>query len=343
MMTETQQITLTREAGKPSIIELPDVGGMEEGLALLEAEKDAVIAEMTASGSVLVRGLPVTDAEAFARVRDVLLPRPAAYKEKATPRTDFGGGVFSSTDLPAIQPIRLHNENSYTLDFPGTLLFCCVIAPEKGGATTVGDMREVLAMIPEDLRRRFEEHGWLLVRNYSALAGLPWQTSFATEEPAEVEAYCSENVIGCEWLDEETLRTRQRRSAIITHPGTGEQVWFNHAAFWSRWSLDEDVRDVLLETYGEDGLPFETFVGDGTPLTQEEADVLNDAYTKVTRRETYQVGDLLMVDNILNAHGREAFEGDRKILVAMGDPIPLADCAPTAGPSTTASENGNHQ
>ncbi|PWV45669.1 TauD/TfdA family dioxygenase [Nocardiopsis sp. L17-MgMaSL7] len=340
MSLTTEKAVVRREAGKPSIIELPGVRDMDEAVRVLERERPAITAELTSAGSVLVRGLPVQDAAAFGRVRDVLLPQPAAYKEKATPRTDFGGGVFSSTDLPAIQPIRLHNENSYTLDFPGTLLFCCVVAPDKGGATTVGDMREVLELVPEDLRRRFEEHGWLLVRNYSALAGLPWQTSFATESPAEVEAYCAENVIGCEWLDEETLRTRQRRSAIVTHPGTGERVWFNHAAFWSRWSLDEDVRDVLLETYGEEGLPFETFVGDGTPLTREEADALNDAYSRATRRETYQVGDLLMVDNILNAHGREAFEGDRKILVAMGDPVPLADCAPTAPPATGASQDG---
>lgn len=335
-----EKITLRRESGKPSIIEIPGVRDMDEAVRRLEQEREAITRELTEAGSVLVRGLPVEDASAFGRVRDVLLPRPAAYKEKATPRTDFGGGVFSSTDLPAIQPIRLHNENSYTLDFPGTLLFCCVTAPDKGGATTVGDMREALRLIPEELRRRFEEHGWLLVRNYSALAGLPWQTSFSTESPAEVEAYCQENVIGCEWLDEETLRTRQRRSAIITHPTTGEKVWFNHAAFWSRWSLDEDVRDVLVETYGEDGLPFETFVGDGTPLTREEADALNAAYTKVTRRETYQKGDLLLVDNILNAHGREAFEGDRKILVAMGDPVPLDACSPTTAPSTTVSRDG---
>ncbi|AFR09453.1 TauD/TfdA family dioxygenase [Nocardiopsis alba] len=341
MTFATEKVTLRREAGKPSIIEIPGVRNMDEAVRRLEEEGEAISKELTESGSVLVRGLPVEDAEAFARVRDVLLPRPAAYKEKATPRTDFGGGVFSSTDLPAIQPIRLHNENSYTLDFPGALLFCCVVAPEKGGATTVGDMREALALIPEDLRRRFEEHGWLLVRNYSALAGLPWQTSFATESPAEVEAYCAENIIGCEWLDKETLRTRQRRSAIITHPRTGERVWFNHAAFWSRWSLEEDVRDVLLDTYGEDGLPFETFVGDGTPLTEEEAGALNEAYARVTRRETYRKGDLLLVDNILNAHGREAFEGDRKILVAMGNPVPLDECAPTAAPSTTVSRNGD--
>ena len=58
----------------------------------------------------------------------------------------------------------------------------------------------------------------------------------------------------------------------------------------------------------------------------------------MTVRETWHVGDLLMVDNILNAHGREAFSGARKILVAMGDPVSLADCSPQTAPSTTVSD-----
>lgn len=32
---------------------------------------------------------------------------------------------------------------------------------------------------------------------------------------------------------------------------------------------------------------------------------------------------------ICTAHSREAFEGDREVLVGMADPVRLADCAPT--------------
>lgn len=322
-----------RSPGAPPVLTVPGARTLDEGLCWLDSERVGVLGELERSGSLLVRGLPVTDTGDFARVRDLLLPTPAAYKEKATPRTDYGHGMFSSTDLPAVQPIALHNENSYTLDFPGTLLFCCVTVPATGGATTVGDMRTVLDLVPAGLRARFEEHGWLLVRNYSALAGLPWQTSFGTDSREEVEAYCRQNLIGCTWLDDGALRTTQRRSAVVTHPRTGESVWFNHVAFWNRWSLDEDVRDVLLDACGEDGLPFDTLLGDGTPLTREEVDSLNDAYRSATRREAYRQGDLLLVDNILNAHGREAYTGDRSVLVAMGDPVALDTCAPTVAPS----------
>ncbi|GAA4438497.1 TauD/TfdA family dioxygenase [Actinokineospora soli] len=330
------ELDVRREPGKPAILHTPELSTMDEAREWIAANLTGIRTELLRSGALMLRGLPVATAEDFAAARDLLMPTRASYKEKATPRTDFGAGVFSSTDLPAVQPIRLHNENSYTLDFPGTLLFGCLIAPTAGGATTVGDMRAALAKLPADLRDRFAAHGWLLVRNYSEMAGLPWHTSFATDDKAVTEAYCRDHTIGYQWVDEDSFRTGQVRSAIITHPVTGEQVWFNHVAFWNQWTLDPDVREVLIDTYGADGLPFNTYLGDGTALTEDEVATLNRVYDEVTVRESWQVGDLMLVDNILNAHGRDAFEGDRKIVVAMGDPIPLADCAPTAAPAAMA-------
>ncbi|KQX54471.1 MULTISPECIES: TauD/TfdA family dioxygenase [unclassified Streptomyces] len=332
--TTAPALDVVREPGKPVVVHTPAFGSMAEAAAWLDSRREDVRAELHRSGAVLLRGLPVTDAADFARARDALIRERAGYKEKATPRTDFGEGVFSSTDLPAVQPIRLHNENSYTLDFPGVLLFGCVTAPAEGGATTVGDMREALRLLPPELAERFARAGWLLVRNYSELAGLPWYKTFATEDRSVAEAYCRENTVGYEWLDDDSMRTTQRRSAIVTHPATGEKVWFNHFAFWNARTLDEDVREVLLDTYGEDGLPFSTSLGDGTSLTDAEVDTINDVYDRVTVRETWQRGDLMLVDNILCAHGREAYAGDRKILVAMGEPVALADCRPETAPST---------
>ncbi|MDV9193279.1 TauD/TfdA family dioxygenase [Streptomyces sp. SR27] len=332
--TTAPTLDIVREPGKPVVVHTPAFDSMAEAAAWLDSRRDDVQAELHRSGAVLLRGLPVTDAADFARARDALIRERAGYKEKATPRTDFGEGVFSSTDLPAVQPIRLHNENSYTLDFPGVLLFGCVTAPAEGGATTVGDMREALRLLPPELAERFARAGWLLVRNYSELAGLPWYKTFATEDRSVAEAYCRENTVGYEWLDDDSMRTTQRRSAIVTHPVTGEKVWFNHFAFWNSRTLDEDVREVLLDTYGEDGLPFSTYLGDGTALTDAEVDTINDVYDRVTVRETWQRGDLMLVDNILCAHGREAYAGDRKILVAMGEPVALADCRPETAPST---------
>ncbi|GAA3031141.1 TauD/TfdA family dioxygenase [Actinokineospora globicatena] len=320
------------EPGRTPVAAVTGLPDMATAADWLRSNRPAVMDAVRTNGCVLLRGLPIGTTGDFAVARDILLPSPAGYKEKATPRSDYGHGVFSSTDLPASQPIRLHNENSYTLEFPGYLLFGCLVAPDTGGATTVGDMRAALRLLPEDLVARFADKGWLLERSYSEMAGLPWRTSFATDQRAEVERYCQDNTIGYEWTEDDVLRTRQVRAAVITHPDTAEDVWFNHLAFWNKWTLDDEVRDVLLEAFGADGMPFATSVGDGTDLTRAEADTINAVYDEVTRRETWQVGDIMLVDNILNAHGREAFTGDRKIVVSMGHPIPLTDCKPRTQP-----------
>ncbi|WP_243793879.1 hypothetical protein [Saccharopolyspora gloriosae] len=57
------------------------------------------------------------------------------------------------------------------------------------------------------------------------------------------------------------LRTKQRRSAIITHPKTGERAWFNQGAFLNKWTIDVEVRDYLLMEFGPDGLPFNSRYG----------------------------------------------------------------------------------
>jgi len=333
--TDTE-LDVRRKPGKPPLLRVAPMRHIGDAMRWLTDILPAIRAELLRSGCLLIRGLPIASTADFATIRDAVLTEPAGYREKATPRSDYGHGVFSSTDLPATQPIRLHNENSYTLEFPGLLLFGCLVAPDEGGATTVGDMRMALRLLPAALRERFTQMGWLLVRNYSEMAGLPWRTSFATDDHAVVEAYCRDNVVGYEWLDDGSLRTRQRRSAIISHPVSGEPVWFNHIAFWNKWTLDAEVREILLDTFGEDGLPFGTYYGDGTGLDEADAGALNHSYDQVTVREPWQPGDLMLVDNILCAHGRESFRGSRKIVVSMGDPVALDACSPTTTPATTA-------
>jgi len=281
----------------------------------------------------MVRGLPLQSPADFAAVRDVMMRDRASYKEKATPRTHYADDVYSSTDLPASQSIHLHNENSYTLDFPGILMFGCVVAPATGGATTVADVRRVLALMPGELVARFRGAGWVLLRNYRRHVSLSWEAAFGSADRADVQRYCDEHLIGHRWLDDGNLRTAQRRAAIVRHPQTGQEVWFNHTAFWSRWSLEDDVREILVETYGEEGLPFETAYGDGSALSKPEVRAINEAYMGATRREPWRQADLLLVDNILSAHGRDAFEGERRIIVAMGEPVSLSSCRPTIEPA----------
>lgn len=323
---------LIKETGKPAILLAPDGLSLAAGCEWLSAMKTGLRGALDAEGAVLIRGIPVRDEAGFGRIRDVVIRQRAQYKEQATPRTSFGDDIYSSTDFPADERIMLHNENSYTLSFPGLLLFGCLESPAEGGATPVADCRKVMQAIPAAIIRRFREVGWTLVRNYTDYFGLGWRKAFSTDEPDDVLRYCADNKIGATWEADGRLRTVQRRSALIRHPRLGEDLWFNHVAFWNIWSLRADVRQAMLDAFPADELPYNTFFGDGEPLREQEARDLAAAYDAATVRETWQPGDVMVVDNLLAAHGRDPYRGKRRILVAMGEIIELRACAPTVAP-----------
>jgi alpha-ketoglutarate-dependent taurine dioxygenase len=284
-------------------------------------------------GAVRVTGLPVRTAAHLAAVRDALGARPARAQEQFAPRAEVGPGVYSSPDWPTDREMCLHHEQSYGLDFPGLLALACLTAPVSGGATLLGDTRLLLRVLPEALATRFRDEGWRLVRNFRPYLGVSWATAFGPTDPVAVEELCRQRLIGVDWLRDGTLHTTQRRSAVVHHPVTGEACWFNQAAFFSQWSVDKVERDVMLASFGVEGLPLNTTYGGGEQLMEEEFNTILEAYDQVMLRVPWQVGDLLLLDNVLMAHGREPYQGEREIAVAMGDPVALADCSPTVPPT----------
>jgi hypothetical protein len=115
----------------------------------------------------------------------------------------------------------------------------------------------------------------------------------------------------------------------VRHPVTGQRCWFNQIAFLNEWTIGAEVREYLVDVYGEDGLPFNTRFGNGDPIGEDVVQLLNEVYEANTLREPWQAGDLMLVDNIRTAHSREAFEGPREVLVAMADAERLTDLSPT--------------
>lgn len=319
------------QPGKPPTLLLDSLDAFPGGASgWASAHRDAVRAAVTNHGSLLIRGLGLhsTDdvAAAFRSLAGTLMEEE---REAFAVRTSFGGGVLSSTPWPANQQMCSHHELSYTLSFPQTMMFACLSEPTSGGATGVVDAPSILEALPADLVARFERQGWMLVRNYNEDIGASIADSFGTDDRAAVERYCASQGITCEWQPDGGLRTSQVRSAIVTHPHTGQRCWFNQIAFLSEWTIDPEVREFLVDMYGADGLPFTTRFGDGEPIGADVIDLLNATYEERTARVSWRAGDLLLVDNVRTAHSREAYEGSREILVGLADPIDLAECAPT--------------
>ena len=313
--------------GKPPVV-WAETGG--DAASWAAAHRNKLRTMVAVHGSVLVHGLGLHDTAqtgaVFRRLAASLMPEREAF----APRLSYPGGVYSATPWPPNQQMCMHHELSYTLEFPGLMMFACLTAPASGGATTVSDSPTVLGALPAGLVQRFEREGWMLVRNYNEDFGASVEQAFGTADRGEIERYCRANATEFQWQPDGTLRTWQRRSAVVRHPVTRQRCWFNQIAFLNERTMDPEVRDYLADLYGEDGLPFTTRFGNGDPIGEDIVELLNQTYEGCTKREPWQVGDLLLVDNVRTAHSREPYEGVREVLAGLADPVRLADCSPTA-------------
>jgi len=280
----------------------------------ISKHREALRATLRTRGAVLVRALPV-EVAAFHEAVTMIGGDLLGYTERSTPRSAVAGNIYTSTEYPPDQAIPMHNENSYSDRWPGTLFFFCQTAPSSGGATPVADSRAVLRLMPDDLRERFAD-GVVYTRTLREGLGLSWQEAFQTEDEAEVAAYCAEHGMSLEWT-EDGLRTRQHRPAWRREPYTGEQVWFNQANLFHVDSLEPEVRTALLAIYEEADLPRNAYLADGRRIPGGDLAAVTRVYDEVSFAVPWQAGDVLMVNNMLMAHGRQPFTGNRRILVAM--------------------------
>ncbi|HET8890736.1 MAG TPA: amino acid adenylation domain-containing protein [Candidatus Angelobacter sp.] len=283
------------------------------------ANRPEVLERLSKAGATLFRGFKIESLPQFRAFTQSICPELIEYGERSSPRTKIDDGVYTSTDHPADQPIQLHNEQSYTLNWPMKIWFFCMQPSLTGGCTPIADSRKILKRLKPQTVEKFSRKQIMYMRNYGDGLGLHWPEVFQTNDKPVVEQHCREASIELEWKDANRLRTRQVRPAIRTHPYTGEQSWFNHMLFFHITSLPPSVRDAFVFGIKEEDYPFNTYYGDGSPIEPSVLEEVREAYAQETVAFPWQKGDILMVDNMLVAHGREPFTGPRKIMVAMAE------------------------
>jgi len=105
--------------------------------------------------------------------------------------------------------------------------------------------------------------------------------------------------------------------AIAAHATTLEKVWFNQAHLFHVSSLNATVKESLVNMYGEENSPRNSYYGDATPIEVETLNIIRDVYARSTISFPWENSDLLLLDNMLFSHGRNPFSGGRKILVGL--------------------------
>lgn len=73
----------------------------------------------------------------------------------------------------------------------------------------------------------------------------------------------------------------------------------------------------------EEDFPNNTYYGTGEKIENEVLEEIRNAYAAETVTFKWKKGDVLLLDNMLTAHARSPFKGERRILVSMAEPYSI--------------------
>jgi hypothetical protein len=290
-------------------------------LSWLTANKNWLEKVLLKHGGILFRGFPLIDAETFEGFINSLGDKMLPYTQGNSPRSKVHNQVYVSTEFPAHHQIGLHNELAYTNHPPRKIFFFCQYPSPEGGETPIVDSRRIYQLLDPVIRDRLITEKVCYVQNMPndrdfGVLGKSWQAQFETSDREVVENYLKQDNIQFCWKEDGTLQTRLVGAAEIAHPETGEIAWHSqaHTLHYSSFGA---ALEAMRRLIGEENLPVNTYYGDGSSIAPADVKAMSDLHLNEATQFSWQKGDVLMLDNLLTAHGRQPFKGERRILVGM--------------------------
>ncbi|SNQ51141.1 putative syringomycin biosynthesis enzyme [Frankia canadensis] len=292
---------------------------------------DELLAE---HGALLLRGLPLDGTAAFSELIAHYPPHRGGYAGGATPRDELGRNVYEATRVPAAVDIKLHQEMAYLRHYPAKIAFYCRQRATTDGETIIGDMRAFGRELPERFLDDLAGRGLVYHRNFRdphtphGCEKYPWiyhatlVNGFGTDDHDAIEADCRRLGMDVEWQPDGSLSTRLEKAAFADHPRTHERVYFNHILTQimdGQWL--GDTYEAYLDLYDRAGMPrpYHVTYGDGGQIDEADYRAVADGLAKAVVCFPWEDGDVLLVDNVYTAHGRNPYTGSRDVQVALID------------------------
>ncbi len=305
------------------LVVYPKMNGLDP-VGWARGNQEFIQKKLLEHGAILFRDFKVPSVSHFEQF--ALASCPALFGEYGDlPRKEVGGNVYGSTSYPSNLAILPHNESSQMHCWPLKIWFHCVQPAAVGGETPIIDCRKVYQSLDPAIREKFARKGLMYVRNYVPGFDVTWQEFFRTDDRSEVEAYCRRVGLEFEWTGANGLRTRKLCPAVAVHPKTGDTVMFNQIQAHHISCLEPSTKEAMLSLFKIEDFPRNVYYGDGSVIEDSVVDELREVYQKLAVNFPWHEGDILMLDNMLSAHGRNPFTGPRNIVVTMGEMFAAED------------------
>jgi alpha-ketoglutarate-dependent taurine dioxygenase len=279
-------------------------------------------------GGIVLRDFPITSAEEFDNFISVFPAYQPGYVGGMSPRKKIRGQVLESTRLAQDFKIMLHSEMAYMKSYPPRIAFFCKQASPVGGETIIGSMREFMKKLPDGLRHKLEAHGVRVVRNFAAAGSskdktvidhpdkVGWDDAFYTNSRDEVETHCRDLGMEAIWNVDGSLTLVDMSKAFTVHPKTGEQFYRANLHTNEVYDLP-GYREIAAVISAKQEQPSGHFLDNGEKLTADEAKTIRSIFDEIEIAWPWQNGDVMILDNLQVAHGRNPFTGPREIMVAL--------------------------
>lgn len=281
-------------------------------------------------GAFVLRGFAVGTTAAF---RDVIASYQSDgldYVGGVSPRNSIDNEILESTHAPPTQLIPIHQEMSYLPKYPNRVAFFCRLPPVTGGETLLADMRRYTKGLPKEFYQKLREKGVRYQRNLRApgdTTGHPqldiihrtWTDTFQTDDRAEAEKRAAEMGMDFEWLTDGSLSISNTMAGIVVHPVTKEEISFHQIP--GQWMGKDNIGDryeLYQRFYGAARqMPYNPTYGDGSPVDDEHFRAMKELANQLEIKFQWSRGDILVLDNLLTGHGRNAYTGERSIQVSL--------------------------